>query len=295
MGRGRVFQICLASGVVAAAVLALGPSTGVSDAGAEIAAQASTATATLAPPPTFPDRNVVPDGGRAYRGLDEVLTPWDLPNGSLVWNPVSAREEIIDLDIARQVVLFGDSQSSGMGGVKSADTWVEKALSSRGYHVRFVGAPGTGFVAKTTQSTNYPDAISTGRVVLPYGSPALLVLQGGGNDAAQGATDAQITANVERLLRELRASYPSCTILMIGTLGRGLPAKSDRRVQVDAVLAKIAMSNGVSFISPRDWITKYKVGNKMLDGVHLSTSGHQVLSTVLAGELTKLGLQAPVR
>ncbi|WP_449373526.1 hypothetical protein [Arthrobacter psychrolactophilus] len=101
MGRGRIFQICLAGGVLAAAVLALGPSTGVPDAGAEIAAQA-TATATIPPPLTFPERNVVPDGGRAYPGLDEVLTPWDLPNGSLIWNPVSAREEIIDVDVAHQ-------------------------------------------------------------------------------------------------------------------------------------------------------------------------------------------------
>ncbi|WP_449373525.1 SGNH/GDSL hydrolase family protein [Arthrobacter psychrolactophilus] len=192
-------------------------------------------------------------------------------------------------------VLFGDSQSSGIKGVKGADTWVEKGLSLRGYQVRFVGAPGIGFVAETTQSANYPDAISTGQVVLPYGSPALVVLQGGGNDAARGATEVQIKANVERLLRQLRASYPSSDILMIGTLGRGLSIKSDPRAQVDAVLAEVARSNGIPFISPRDWITKYKVGNKMLDGVHLSASGHQELSQVLAAELTKLGLQAPAR
>ena len=250
--------------------------------------------AAAVPEPTFPDTNPVPDGGRAPRPADpgEQFTIWDLPPGTLVLNPVSGRREILDPAVARSAVLFGDSQSSGAAGVAGADTWVQSALADRGYNVDFKGAAGTGFVAGTDFASNYPDAVESGRVVLPYGKPALVVVQGGGNDAAHGATDAQILDNAERLLRDLKASYPASGFLFIGTLTWGARS-ADRRVQVNELLAGFARRNGVAFISPEGWIARYGVGDSMADNVHLAAGGHQVLSRVLAGTLAGLGLAAP--
>lgn len=225
---------------------------------------------------------------------DEFVTVWDLPPGSLVLNPASGRQEVLDPEVARSAVLFGDSQSAGGQGVATGDTWVARGLAAQGYTVRFVGAGGIGFTARTAQSGNYVDSLVSGQIKLPYGNPALVVVQGGGNDAGTGASDAAILANAERLLRELKASYPTSKYLFIGTLARGTP-ESARRTAVDALVGGFAQRNGASFIGAGDWLTRYGVANKMADGVHMNAAGHQDLGRVLATQLERRGLRAPAR
>ena len=259
------------------------------------AEQLVTAAPTAAPTiPTIAELDPVPYGARARDpgSMAEAATVWDLPAGAMVFNPVSGRREVIDPSVAQQAVLFGDSQSSGMRGVKGADTWVEAGLAARGYRVHFLGAPGTGYVTSSQAGANYLDAVSSGRVVLPYGNPALVVVQGGGNDAAQGVSDAQILANADGLLRDLKASYPNSRFLFIGTLARGGSA-GGRRTQVDTLLAGFAKRNGVNFISTGDWLTRYGVANKMADGVHLTAAGHKDLTKVLADQLKTMKFSGP--
>ncbi|MBP2413701.1 acyl-CoA thioesterase-1 [Arthrobacter stackebrandtii] len=250
------------------------------------------------PDPAIPERtppvlNPVPDGGRAAlpAARDELTTVWDKPDGTYVLNPASGRHEAVDHGIAQTAVLMGDSQAGGAAGIDTADTWLSRGLEARGYTVRFVGAGGTGFVAGSAAHPNFVDAVESGAVILPYGNPALVVLEGGGNDAAQGAADAAILANAERLLRDMKASYPTSQFLVVGTLGAG--AGSPQRAHVDAVLAGFARSNGLPFISAGDWIMRHRLGGKMADGVHLTAAGHQVLTGVFAGKLADLGLAAP--
>lgn len=211
---------------------------------------------------------------------------------SLVLNPASGRYESLDANIARTAVLIGDSQSAGAAGVSAADTWVERGLTASGYTVKFVGAPGIGFTRGYARFGSYPDALDNGQMVLPYGIPALVVVQGGGNDASAGATDAEILANAGRLLRGLEASYPNSPYLFIGTLARGGKA-GGRRTEVDTLMAGFAQRNGAYFISAGDWLTRYGLSNKMADSVHLTLEGHQELSKVLASRLKDLKLQGP--
>lgn len=302
MAGGRIGRTALRGAgalvVVALAVLGVGPAPAVRNAATNteaLAAAAAEATATATPVPlTIPERNAVPDGGRAQHSApkDEATTVWDLPPGSLVLNPASGRQEVIDPDIARSAVLIGDSQSAGAQGVQAKDTWVDRGLSARGYKVRFMGAGGIGFTARTSQAGNYPDSLEAGKVILPFGNPALVVVQGGGNDASAGSSDAAILANAERLLRDLKASYPESEFLIIGTLARGGQA-GGRRAEVNALLAGFARSNGIPFVSPVDWITRYGVSNKMADGVHLTASGHRDLAGVLSARLKDMKLQGP--
>lgn len=286
--------------VASTVLLGLGPGAVVPTAESErAAASVSVPVEVPALPPlplSYPERNTVPDGGRASVPAvkDEATTVWDLPSGSLVLNPASGRREVINPAVWRTAVLIGDSQSSGAAGIKSAQTWVVHGLAERGYTVDFVGGGGTGFTAASGRRGNYLDALDSGQMILPYGDPALVVVQGGGNDAARGASDAQILANADRLLRELKASYPQAKFLLIGTLARG-GRDGGRRTHVDTLLAGFAKRNGVPFISTGDWITRYGVGNKMADGVHLTASGHGVLSRVLADRLKAMKLQGPVR
>ncbi|BAS16046.1 conserved hypothetical protein [Arthrobacter sp. Hiyo8] len=60
--------------------------------------------------------------------------------------------------------------------------------------------------------------------MLPYGTPPLIVVEGGGNDASHNASDEQITANANRLLAALKKRYPQAKLVMIGTLARGANA-----------------------------------------------------------------------
>ncbi len=290
----RVVSALVLGGAVAVVGTVSAPSKPAPLAAAAAHAPTLQAPATLTPNPNIPEHNATPHGGRANKPGDsgEAVTIWDLPAGSVVLNPVSGRHEIIDPTVAISAVLIGDSQAAGAAGVDGAHTWVQSALAARGYKVQFKGAGGTGYVAATPSASNYADAVGSGRVLLPYGNAALVVVQGGGNDAARGTTDEQILTNAQRLLTELKASYPHSEFLLIGTLTRE-GNESDRRAQVNALMAGFAHRNGLPFISPAGWISRYGVGNNMADGVHLNLSGHRELSRVLSGKLAELDIGRP--
>ncbi|MCZ9883242.1 SGNH/GDSL hydrolase family protein [Arthrobacter sp. B2a2-09] len=235
---------------------------------------------------------VAPSGSPAAAGqgpkkADSGPVPSKLPVGSLYKNPGNNRNEIILEDIRHTAVLIGDSQSVPMG------SWPRVALGSLGYKVYSVARGGTGYAAATKASGNYIDALQRGDWVLPYETPPLIVLEGGGNDASRNASDAEITANANRLLATLKKRYPLSKIAMIGTLARGANAGGGRRTQVDTLLGNIAAKAGAPFFSVGDWISKYQVAGDLVDGVHLNAAGHAKLGGVLAADMAAAGLRLP--
>ncbi|MGW9414444.1 SGNH/GDSL hydrolase family protein [Arthrobacter cupressi] len=210
--------------------------------------------------------------------------PASLPEGSVYRNPRSNRDEIVLADVRHTAVLIGDSQSEPEG------SWPRSALAALGYTVYYAGKSGTGFVGSNGSTGNYIDALVNGDWMLPYGSPPLIVVQGGGNDARQGADDARITENANRLLDALRTRYPGSRLLMIGTLSRGEANGGGRRAEVDALLGRIAHKADIPFVSVGDWITRYGAEGDLVDGVHLAAPGHRKLAAVLARRLSELGL-----
>ncbi|MDV8146626.1 SGNH/GDSL hydrolase family protein [Arthrobacter sp. B10-11] len=215
--------------------------------------------------------------------------PATMVPGSTYLNPANGRNEVIVADIRRTAVLIGDSQSEPEAG------WPRQGLAAMGYNVFFCGRGGTGFVAANGKTGNYIDALQRGDWKLPYGAPGLVVIQGGGNDAARGATDAQIAANAERLISTLKQRYPGSKFAMIGTLARGINYGGGRRSQVDALLGTVAAKHGIPFVSVGDWLTKYNLAKELADGVHMNDVGHKALGMILATRLMELGLQAPAR
>ncbi len=205
--------------------------------------------------------------------------------GSLYKNPGDNRNEIILADVRHTAVLIGDSQSQPDG------SWPRAALGSIGYKVYTVGRGGTGFVAATSEAGNYIDALQRGDWVLPYGAPPLIVLQGGGNDAARQASDEQISSNANRLISALRKRYPLAKIAIIGTLAKGANAGGGRRTEVDTLLGTVAAKAGATFFSVGDWITKYRVEGDLVDGVHLNAAGHAKLGAVLGADMAAAGLR----
>jgi acyl-CoA thioesterase I len=205
--------------------------------------------------------------------------------GSVFRNPSSGRDEVIVPDMRHTALLIGDSQS------EPADGWPRLGLTAVGYKVHFCGLGGTGYVAANGRTGNYVDALLRGDWKLPYGTPALVVIQGGGNDAAQGATDARIVANADRLIGSLKDRYPGAQFAMIGTLARGANHGGGRRTQVDALLGTVADRHGIPFIGVGDWLTTHNLAKYLADSVHMDSAGRKALGGLLESRLRQLQLQ----
>jgi acyl-CoA thioesterase-1 len=224
-------------------------------------------------------------GGAASGYIPRGADPEALPPGTVIRNPASGRDEVAVPDLRHTALLIGDSQS------EPADGWPRLGLAAVGYKVHFCGLGGTGFVAANGKTGNYIDALERGDWKLPYGTPALVVIQGGGNDAARGATDAQIVANADRLIGALKNRYPGTRLAMIGTLARGSNYGGGRRTQIDALLGALAARHGLPFVSVGDWLTKYNLTKDLADAVHMNAAGRKTLGTLLGDKLRKLNLQ----
>ena len=212
-------------------------------------------------------------------------SPGAMAPGTLVRNAVNGRTEVALAEMNRTVLLIGDSQS------EPADGWTRQGLSAAGYTVYYCGRGGTGFVADNGATGNYIDALLRGDWLLPAGTPALIVIQGGGNDAASGADDDRIAANAVQLIEELETRYPDARIAMIGTLARGEGNGGGRRTEVDALLGSVATAQGLPFISTGDWLTKYGLAQDLVDAVHMNSNGRQALGAILHRRLRELGLE----
>lgn len=213
-----------------------------------------------------------------------LTPPALLPLGSFAVNPATQRPEPVLGDLSRTAVLIGDSQSEPL------DSWVRQGLTRAGYFVYFGGAGGTGYSVGNGKVRDYVDALRLGDWLLPDGSPGLVVVQGGGNDASRGATDAAVVSGATAIVTELRRTYPGARIVMVGTLAKSVSDGGGRRAQVDALLARTAPGLGVAFISCGDWISRYGLAGELADAVHLKTTGKARLAPVLAEALAKEGL-----
>ncbi|MGZ4662646.1 MAG: SGNH/GDSL hydrolase family protein [Arthrobacter sp.] len=225
-------------------------------------------------------------GAAARAQLVPEPDPASMVPGSVYRNPANGRNEVIVADASNTALLIGDSQS------EPSYAWPRAGLAAMGYTVHFCGLGGTGYVVGNGKTGNYIDALQRGDWKLPYVAIPLVVIEGGGNDAARGATDAQIVANAERLIATLKQRYPASKMAMIGTLARGTNYGGGRRSQVDALLGNLAARHSIPFVSVGDWLTKYDLTKSMADGVHMNPDGHKALGVLLAGKLKELGLQS---
>jgi acyl-CoA thioesterase-1 len=238
---------------------------------------------------TTPPQPSNPDVCAASTLATPTPDPATMPPCSIYRNPESGREEVVLEDVGHTALLIGDSQSAPAPG------WPRQALTTLGYDVYYCGAGGTGFVAANAKTGNYIDALDRGDWRLPYGSPPLVVIQGGGNDASTGASDDQITANADRLISRLRQRYPGATLAMIGTLALGSDHGGGRRTEVDMLLGTVAAKQRIPFVSVGDWMTRYELLQYASDRVHLGTEGHRKLGAILATTLRDMDLQAEDR
>ncbi|MFC7850919.1 SGNH/GDSL hydrolase family protein [Arthrobacter sp. NPDC057388] len=247
------------------------------------AGSAASAAPRAAAPVAAPGEAVAA-GSAVVSDLAAAVDPATLPPGALYRNPANGRDEVIVGNIAHTALLIGDSQSEPQA------SWPRRALGGLGYEVFFCGKGGTGFVASYGTTGNYVDALQRGDWHLPYGFPPLVLIEGGGNDAKQGASNEQISANADRLITTIKQRYPGAKLVMVGTLGKGAEHGGARRAEVDALLGTVAGGHGIPFVSVGDWLTRYGLEDQLKDSVHMNSDGHRALGALLGDRLAKLGL-----
>lgn len=225
-----------------------------------------------------------PAGSLAVAGRARAAT------ADVVLNPDTGRRELLVPHPADIAVLVGDSQADGAAGVPGNRTWPQVALRAAGYTVAFRGRGGTGYATGNGFDPDYVTALRQERWLLPHGDVGLVVIEGGGNDARSGASDAAITAAQATLVAELRSSYPRSRVVVIGTLARSAADDGGRRHDVDALLGQGARALGVDFISAGNWLTAHGLAAHLADGAHLDAEGHRLASEVLLRALRDHGL-----
>lgn len=197
----------------------------------------------------------------------------DFQKGSLMYVPRLGRVMAYDPGVEKSAVVIGDSQAG-------KDTWVGKGLASLGYAPVILGAGGTGYTRGNGTVDSYPEALEEEEWLLPWGTPALVILQGGGNDA-YGPSNQAIRHNAIQLIREVRRTYPESRIVVVGVIGSG----SGRRGEIDDLMGRVATEQQLEFLSVKDWWSRYALSSKLEDGMHLGKAGHDAAAPVFAREL----------
>ncbi|XAS64312.1 GDSL-type esterase/lipase family protein [Pseudarthrobacter sp. So.54] len=175
------------------------------------------------------------------------------------------------LATAKSVVLYGDSQldddswsEQGARAMGFTDQATQLAYGGMGYSTRNAWAGGTGWTA-----------VQNKLIPFPGGTPGLVLVSLGGNDASSGQSDAQVIASSTALWAKLKEIYPNSKIVINGVMSRSDTSHTQRR-HIDAVLGANAKRLGVTYISVAGLAST--AGAEYRDNVHLTQNGHNTVS-----------------
>ncbi len=129
------------------------------------------------------------------------------------------------------------------------------------------------------------------RIVLPY-QPRLVVLYAGDNDIDAGQTPEDVTAQFERFIRAVHATLPQTRIVFIGI--KPSPSRwstIDRaRDTNDRIRTLASRDDRVAYVDVDDamlgWDEKPRRELFLQDGLHLSSQGYQLWTTLVRPLLT---------
>ena len=166
------------------------------------------------------------------------------------------------------VLVFGDSLSAGYG-IDVDQSWaalLQQRLRDQGYEHRVVNASISG---DTTES----GAARIGKALETF-SPALIILELGGNDGLRGFPPTRMRGNLESIIQQSRDSGAAVVLL-----GIKIPANYGQRYIEDfeAVFRDVATDMGIP------WIEFFMDGvalNEDLmqsDGIHPNTAAQPIL------------------
>jgi len=170
------------------------------------------------------------------------------------------------------ILVLGDSISAAYG-IRVEQGWVtllQKKLTTQGYGYRVVNASVSG-------ETTSGGAARLGRA-LELHRPAIVVLELGGNDGLRGLPLAQMTANLDDMIRRSRAAGARVVLVGMRIPPNYGPAYTQKFHSLFADLARQYQLPLVPF-----FMEKVALNPSLMqaDGIHPAASGQQLLLDTL--------------
>ncbi|WFR67224.1 SGNH/GDSL hydrolase family protein [Curtobacterium flaccumfaciens] len=199
---------------------------------------------------------------------------------------VSATRAAAAISRGSDVLIVGDSYTTGRGSHDGTHGWAQDLATERGWDATIDGVPGTGYVSiGATNSTrwNYLSRIER-RAAL---DPQLVLVQGSQNDWLV-SSDA-LEARVERTLRTARHQWPNAVVVAIGP-SAPVP-RAETTGGISSAVAAGARAAGVPYVDAlgERWFTQANSASyAAADEQHLNDAGYLYLAGRIEDALDEL-------
>ncbi len=203
---------------------------------------------------------------------------------------VSATRVAAAISRGSDVLIVGDSYTTGRGSYDGTHGWAQDLATERGWDATIDGVPGTGYVnTGATNSTrwNYVSRIERSAAL----DPQLVIVQGSQNDWLVSA--ATLEARVERTLRTAQRQWPRAVVVAVGPSAPQPRAEST--AGISSAVAAGARAAGVPYVDPLDgqWFTAMNSASYAApDGQHLNDAGYLYLAGRIEDSLDELATPA---
>lgn len=182
------------------------------------------------------------------------------------------------------VLFFGDSWTAGYSAdPESGYAWL--SANANGWTPDVHGHSGSGYVYGGPTGVLFQEAFDA----LPASAPALVILQGGINDAGQPG---DVKATAQAMFESAKAKYPDAQIVVLGPGTADWPIWEPLK-QTDSALAEAARASGLPYISPiqAGWFTAENY-ETIIDQQtrHPGAEGHAYLAGRLGEALNTLAV-----
>jgi lysophospholipase L1-like esterase len=179
-------------------------------------------------------------------------------------------------------MIFGDSWTQSTGATCPQTGYAARLAAAFGWVADVQGFGGTGFVAKGVIDADYLTRLEA----LPRTTPALVLVQGGLNDARESASEQDELTAARGVLDFLARTYPDAEVVLLGPPQTQVvdPAVVSG---IDRALSQAAGEHQVPYLSPLEegWdLERFTVA----DGLHPDDQGHEQLAADVAAELRDL-------
>jgi hypothetical protein len=143
-----------------------------------------------------------------------------LPTVSSACQPVTTSSSVSSAQVAdaiapgSDVLIVGDSYTSGRGSTSGVDGWAQDLVADRHWDATIDGYPGTGYVdTGRTGSSHYTFGPRLERHAEDV-DPQLVIVQGSQNDWLVDSSTLQ--ARVEKTLRDAEQTWPDAVVVALG-------------------------------------------------------------------------------
>ncbi len=186
-----------------------------------------------------------------------------------------------------RVLFFGDSYTAGYGATSDDEAFPARTAAAFDWVADVTAGPGTGFVAEGGVGRDYLEQLAD----LDVEPPALVVLQGGLNDAFADPDAGTERDAASEVLAALADRFPGTPVVLFGPpLVPSLPDDSVRRV--DRALDRAAAGAGAWYVSPVQ--DGWDVASRLTDDdLHPGDEGHAHLARELVAALRALDGRSP--